>query len=1152
MSVILVLEQDAGYAGRISSVLRAAGHEVHVVQNLDHALQIAAARPPQLLLASGSNAGAADLLDRFARRRGGPGSVVLLPSTLAEQVQAADYRADEILTKPFTESDLHAMARRFLTASPAPQPSAAQKNQLTSADIFGDVLAEVEAEAQKSAASRRAASRDDVNKKLEETLAGVFPMTDRPRPSAPAAASGAAPQVLPSAAPTAPQRPATPFPQPGAPPFPQQGGPPQLGAPQPTLQRPPHAMPPQVGPPPAAAPMAGPPAQRPTAPAGMPPGLAAALPPGMSADGSRPPTGQVPLAAGPAGEAPRRARPLPPSADEIDDLLDKTLSSLELPRQRRPAPPTGPPPAAAPAPPSSPFAVPPTSAPGLVQAPPGMTPPPRPAPSPVFSPPAAEPPPAAARPAVGLPPGSVAPAATPRPAEVATQPPMFAPLPSFEAAPFPSFDQPPSFDPAPSFDRAPTFDSAPSFEPIAAFEPAPAIPQPAPFEPFAAMSGFPGASPASSPPAADPWGGDLWPASGGFDASAPAAPSKPVSPGAAAAPWLPNTESFPKLEMTPQQAPPSWEPPPAWEPVAGADDTGWSVSSFEDLPTPKLSSIPDLADPSASGDAPADFLSAFAPPSETGSFVKPLPRPREDSQQRVSTSDFGLPQEADPGWQAALDGVLQIRGGHQTGRPEGDLEGSPFGDYRLMERVAIGGMAEVWRARRRGVEGFQKTVAIKKILSHLTGSVDFVTMFIDEAKLAAQLSHNNIIQIYDLGKVDDDFYIAMEYVEGWDLRSILNSGRERGLPLPLPLALAICAAVARALDYAHRKRDFSNRALGLVHRDVSPQNVMISREGEIKLCDFGIVKAVSKASTTQMGALKGKLQYMSPEQAWGREVDARSDIFSLGSVLFEVLTGTKLFTGDSEIGVLDAVRDCRIRSPREIVPSIPEEVERIVFRSLAKNPEDRYQTAGQLEKDLTAVLDSLRLTPGQRDMAEYLQLLFNTPLLRHEPRPAPSFPPPAAAPSGVHSSASRAAFPAPAPAPAAKPKTALFAGIAAVVLLLLFLAWFFLLREPAPAEPDVIIPPGGEQQAPGAGTADPAAAAPEGGAPAATDGAPAAAGGNDVVRQMVNEQLDARQKEIERDFDEKRRKLEEELARVQRENQRGSRPPAGGGGGGGN
>ncbi|MCG8457711.1 MAG: protein kinase, partial [Holophagales bacterium] len=183
-----------------------------------------------------------------------------------------------------------------------------------------------------------------------------------------------------------------------------------------------------------------------------------------------------------------------------------------------------------------------------------------------------------------------------------------------------------------------------------------------------------------------------------------------------------------------------------------------------------------------------------------------------------------------------------------------------------------------------------------------------------------------------------------------------------------------------------------NRAMGLVHRDVSPQNVMISYEGAIKLCDFGIVKAVAKASTTQMGALKGKLQYMSPEQAWGMDVDARSDIFSLGSVMFEVLTGQRLFTGDSEIGVLDAVRDCRVRSPRAIIPSIPEEVEAIVLKALAAEPDARYQTASDLEKDIVSVLEAMKPTPGQGDLAVFMHELFPEAASHPAPSEQPSAP----------------------------------------------------------------------------------------------------------------------------------------------------------------
>ncbi len=301
---------------------------------------------------------------------------------------------------------------------------------------------------------------------------------------------------------------------------------------------------------------------------------------------------------------------------------------------------------------------------------------------------------------------------------------------------------------------------------------------------------------------------------------------------------------------------------------------------------------------------------------------------------------------------------------------------SEFGQYTLLERIAVGGMAEVWKARMKGVEGFQKTVAIKKILPHLTDSSDFVTMFIDEAKLAAQLNHNNIIHIYDLGKIGDDYFIAMEFVDGKDLRSILNSARAESRPLPLGLALLVGSRLASALDHAHRQKDFEGRALGLVHRDVSPQNVLISYEGDIKLCDFGIVKAVTKASKTQMGALKGKLQYMSPEQAWGRPVDARSDIFSLGSLLFEMLTGRRLFSGESEMSVLDAVREGRIQAPRDLDPRLPLEVNALVLKALARDPDDRFHTAGEMQREIDGILASLKPTPSQAALGSYLQQLF--------------------------------------------------------------------------------------------------------------------------------------------------------------------------------
>ena len=313
----------------------------------------------------------------------------------------------------------------------------------------------------------------------------------------------------------------------------------------------------------------------------------------------------------------------------------------------------------------------------------------------------------------------------------------------------------------------------------------------------------------------------------------------------------------------------------------------------------------------------------------------------------------------------------------REGEGEDDDEGIHFGQYLLLERIATGGMAEVWKARMRGVEGFQKTVAIKKILPHLSDNDEFIEMFVDEAKLAAQLNHSNIIHIYDLGKIASSFYIAMEYIDGHDLKTILRQGEARSQPMSLDLALFITSKVASALDYAHRKRDFDEKEMGLVHRDVSPQNILISHEGDIKLCDFGIAKAASKASHTQAGALKGKLQYMSPEQAWGRKIDRRSDIFALATVMFELLTARKLFSGENEISVLEQVREARVVPPSSINEEITPAIDAVVLKALHKDPDARYQTAGELAKDLDSILYSLRPTPTSADLAIYMHRIYS-------------------------------------------------------------------------------------------------------------------------------------------------------------------------------
>ena len=308
-------------------------------------------------------------------------------------------------------------------------------------------------------------------------------------------------------------------------------------------------------------------------------------------------------------------------------------------------------------------------------------------------------------------------------------------------------------------------------------------------------------------------------------------------------------------------------------------------------------------------------------------------------------------------------------------REEPPEESSDYGRYSLLEKVATGGMAEVFRAKRKGVEGFEKVVAVKRILPHLSSNKDFVEMFIAEAKMVASLSHPNIVQIFDLGKIDDTYYIAMEFVEGKDLRTILTRARNRNTLPAVDLAALIAARVSAALEYAHRHRDSEGRELRIVHRDVSPQNILLSDEGEVKLVDFGIAKAATKASHTDSGSLRGKLLYMSPEQAWGKTLDKRSDLFALGAVFFEILTGHLLFSASSEMSVLERVREARFVPPSSLNPAVPIELEAVVMRLLNKNPVERYQDASEVLLDLDSYLRR-RPALGSGDLSRFVKRLF--------------------------------------------------------------------------------------------------------------------------------------------------------------------------------
>jgi len=317
--------------------------------------------------------------------------------------------------------------------------------------------------------------------------------------------------------------------------------------------------------------------------------------------------------------------------------------------------------------------------------------------------------------------------------------------------------------------------------------------------------------------------------------------------------------------------------------------------------------------------------------------------------------------------------------GYDSGRVRQPV---PFGKYLLLDRVSVGGMAEVFKAKSYGVEGFEKIIAIKRILPTMGEDRDFIKMFIDEAKIAGQLAHANICQIFELGRIDGSHFIAMEYIWGKDLLQIQNRLRKLKQPMPVAMACFVIAKVLEGLDYAHRKRDPLGRPLEIVHRDCSPQNVLVSYEGEVKVIDFGIAKATSRNSRTMAGVLKGKFGYMSPEQVRGLPLDRRSDLFALGTMLYECLTGERLFQGETDFSTLEKVRNVDIQRPRDINPSIPESVERVILKALAKDVEDRYQWCSEMLADLQQYLMSQDVVFTAKSLSGWLKDVFSAEIER--------------------------------------------------------------------------------------------------------------------------------------------------------------------------
>jgi serine/threonine protein kinase len=311
---------------------------------------------------------------------------------------------------------------------------------------------------------------------------------------------------------------------------------------------------------------------------------------------------------------------------------------------------------------------------------------------------------------------------------------------------------------------------------------------------------------------------------------------------------------------------------------------------------------------------------------------------------------------------------------------ERQVGGIRFGKYVLLDRIAVGGMAEIFLARQEGLEGFEKTIVIKRIRPHLSNQKSFVKMFLNEAKLAAHLNHPNIVQIYDLGKIGESYFIAMEYISGRDMRRIIPKAEGMGIPFPMVYALKIASSVCEGLYYAHQRTDMYGNALQIVHRDVTPENIFVSFDGTVKILDFGIAKAANQIEQTRAGEIKGKLSYMSPEQCMGKVLDHRSDLFSLGVVLYEWITGFKLFTGDSEVAILKTISEGKIYQPSYFKADVPDAVEQILMKALEKDRDQRYQSAWDMQYDLDQFLSKYEFTPSNIHLANFMKQLFTDEL----------------------------------------------------------------------------------------------------------------------------------------------------------------------------
>ena len=324
------------------------------------------------------------------------------------------------------------------------------------------------------------------------------------------------------------------------------------------------------------------------------------------------------------------------------------------------------------------------------------------------------------------------------------------------------------------------------------------------------------------------------------------------------------------------------------------------------------------------------------------------------------------------------------------------MVGALMGRYELLEPMATGGMAELYLARSRRTAGFEKLVVLKRILSHYARDAEFIEMFLNEARLAASLDHPNLVGVMDFGEANGDYFLTMEYVHGADLNRLLGAA-EAARRMPLEVALSIVCGICAGLHYAHDKAGSDGLPLRLVHRDVSPSNVLVSYEGSVKVTDFGIATATARTRATQAGTLKGKCGYMSPEQCKGDPVDRRSDVFALGIVLYETTLLRRAYAAENEYAVMNKIVTGAIEPPSQVRQSYPAELEAIVMRALALEPADRFPTAQALQQALEAFALRYRLRLSPLVVAEWMKKVLG-------PRPYPTFdsattePPPASRP----------------------------------------------------------------------------------------------------------------------------------------------------------